>query len=269
MIKKSEVTGFLSFFKFPKPFIYDEKYKTLSNNAKMLYMLLFDRLELSLKNGWHDKEGNVFQYYTNEQLMIDLNCNSNNTIIKIKKELKDAGLMTEVRQGMNLPNRIYLEALNGSVESTFQEVQKVHPGSAKSTFQEVQKVHPGSAKSAFQEVQKVHTIKTENTKTENNNNKLSICKEVISYLNLKAKKNFKVNTASHQKFIKARLKEGYVLEDFKKVVDVMVTKWKGTEYEQYLQPQTLFGNKMDNYLNQPMPKRSTILTSTVDERLGF
>lgn len=254
MIKKSEVTGFLSFFKFPKPFIYDEKYKTLSNNAKMLYMLLFDRLELSLKNGWHDKEGNVFQYYTNEQLMIDLNCNSNNTIIKIKKELKDAGLMTEVRQGMNLPNRIYLDVLNGSVESTFQEVQKVHHGSVENTLSEVQKVH---------------TIKTENTKTENNNNILSICKEVISYLNLKAKKNFKVNTASHQKFIKARLKEGYVLEDFKKVVDIMVAKWKGTDYEQYLQPQTLFGNKMDNYLNQPMPKRSTILTSTVDERLGF
>lgn len=254
MIKKSEVTGFLSFFKFPKPFIYDEKYKTLSNNAKMLYMLLFDRLELSLKNGWHDKEGNVFQYYTNEQLMIDLNCNSNNTIIKIKKELKDAGLMTEVRQGMNLPNRIYLEALNGSVESTFQEVQKVHLG---------------SAKSAFQEVQKVHTIKTENTNTENNNNKLSICKEVISYLNLKAKKNFKVDTASHHKFIKARLKEGYALEDFKKVVDVMVAKWKGTEYEQYLQPQTLFGNKMDNYLNQPMPRKVHSFQSAVDERLGF
>ena len=254
MIKKSEVTGFLAFFKFPKPFIYDEKYKKLSNNAKLLYMLLFDRLELSLKNGWHDKDGNVFQYYTNEQLMIDLNCNSNKTIIKIKKELKDAGLMTEVRQGMNLPNRIYLDALNGSVESTFQEVQKVHLGSVENTLSEVQKVH---------------TIKTENTKTENNNNKLLICKEVISYLNLKAKKNFKVDTASHQKFIKARLKEGYVLEDFKKVVDVMVAKWKGTEYEQYLQPQTLFGNKMDNYLNQPMPKRSTILTSTVDERLGF
>lgn len=254
MIKKSEVTGFLSFFKFPKPFIYDEKYKTLSNNAKMLYMLLFDRLELSLKNGWHDKEGNVFQYYTNEQLMIDLNCNSNKTIIKIKKELKDAGLMTEVRQGMNLPNRIYLDALNGSVESTFQEVQKVHLGSVENTLSEVQKVH---------------TIKTENTKTENKNNKLSICKEVISYLNLKAKKNFKVNTASHQKFIKARLKEGYVLEDFKKVVDIMVAKWEGTEYEQYLQPQTLFGNKMDNYLNQPITRKVHSFQSAVDERLGF
>ena len=254
MIKKSEVTGFLSFFKFPKPFIYDDKYKTLSNNAKMLYMLLFDRLELSLKNGWHDKEGNVFQYYTNEQLMIDLNCNSNKTIIKIKKELKDAGLMKEVRQGMNLPNRIYLDVLNGSVENTLSEVQKVHLGSVENTLSEVQKVH---------------TIKTENTKTENNNNKLLICKEVISYLNLKAKKNFKVDTASHQKFIKARLKEGYVLEDFKKVVDIMVAKWKGTEYEQYLQPQTLFGNKMDNYLNQPMPRKVHSFQSAVDERLGF
>ena len=254
MIKKSEVPGFLSFFKFPKPFIYDEKYKTLSNNAKMLYMLLFDRLELSLKNGWHDKEGNVFQYYTNEQLMIDLNCNSNKTIIKIKKELKDAGLMKEVRQGMNLPNRIYLDVLNGSVENTLSEVQKVHFGSVENTLSEVQKVH---------------TIKTENTKTENNNNKLLICKEVISYLNLKAKKNFKVDTASHQKFIKARLKEGFVLEDFKKVVDIMVAKWKGTEYEQYLQPQTLFGNKMDNYLNQPMPRKVHSFQSAVDERLGF
>lgn len=254
MINKSEVTGFLAFFKFPKPFIYDEKYKVLSNNAKMLYMLLFDRLELSLKNGWHDKEGNVFQYYTNDQLMIDLNCNSNKTIIKIKKELKDAGLMTEVRQGMNLPNRIYLEALNGSVENTFQEVQKVHLGSVENTLSEVQKVH---------------TIKTENTKTENNNNKLLICKEVISYLNLKAKKNFKFDTASHHKFIKARLKEGYTLEDFKKVVDIMSAKWIGTEYEQYLQPQTLFGNKMDNYLNTTMPRRAQLLANSVDERLGF
>ena len=238
MIKKSEVTGFLSFFKFPKPFIYDEKYKTLSNHAKLLYMLLFGRLELSIKNGWHDRDGNVFQYYTNEQLMVDLN-SSEKTIIKFKKELKDVGLLKEVRQGNNLPNRIYISAVDGTVKTTVSELEILQ------------------------------TNKTDNNEIDNNNNKLSICKEVISYLNLKAKKNFKVDTASHQKFIKARIKEGYVLEDFKKVVDIMVAKWKGTEYEQYLQPQTLFGNKMDNYLNQPMPKRSTILTSTVDERLGF
>lgn len=253
MIKKSEVTGFLSFFKFPKPFIYDEKYKSLSNHAKILYMLLFGRLELSIKNGWHDRDGNVFQYYTNEQLMVDLN-SSEKTIIKFKKELKDVGLLKEVRQGNNLPNRIYISAVDGTVNSTVSELEILQSGTVNNTVSELEILQ---------------TNKTDNNEIDNNNNKLSICKEIISYLNLKAKKNFKVNTASHQKFIKARLKEGYVLEDFKKVVDIMVAKWKGTEYEQYLQPQTLFGNKMDNYLNQPMPKRSTILTSTVDERLGF
>ena len=253
MIKKSEVTGFLSFFKFPKPFIYDEKYKSLSNHAKLLYMLLFGRLELSIKNGWHDRDGNVFQYYTNEQLMVDLN-SSEKTIIKFKKELKDVGLLKEVRQGNNLPNRIYISAVDGTVNSTVSELEILQHGTVNNTVSELEILQ---------------TNKTNNNEIDNNNNKLSICKEVISYLNLKAKKNFKVDTASHQKFIKARLKEGYVLEDFKKVVDIMVAKWKGTEYEQYLQPQTLFGNKMDNYLNQPMPKRSTILTSTVDERLGF
>lgn len=253
MIKKSEVTGFLSFFKFPKPFIYDEKYKSLSNHAKLLYMLLFGRLELSIKNGWHDRDGNVFQYYTNEQLMVDLN-SSEKTIIKFKKELKDVGLLKEVRQGNNLPNRIYISAVDGTVNSTVSELEILQSGTVKTTVSELEILQ---------------TNKTDNNEIDNNNNKLLICKEIISYLNLKAKKNFKVDTASHQKFIKARLKEGYVLEDFKKVVDVMVAKWKGTEYEQYLQPQTLFGNKMDNYLNQPMPKRSTILTSTVDERLGF
>ena len=253
MIKKSEVTGFLSFFKFPKPFIYDEKYKTLSNHAKLLYMLLFGRLELSIKNGWHDRDGNVFQYYTNEQLMVDLN-SSEKTIIKFKKELKDVGLLKEVRQGNNLPNRIYISAVDGTVNSTVSELEILQSGTVNNTVSELEILQ---------------TNKTNNNEIDNNNNKLLICKEVISYLNLKAKKKFKVNTASHHKFIKARLKEGYALEDFKKVVDIMVAKWKGTEYEQYLQPQTLFGNKMDNYLNQPMPKRSRILTSTVDERLGF
>ena len=253
MIKKSEVTGFLSFFKFPKPFIYDEKYKSLSNHAKLLYMLLFGRLELSIKNGWHDRDGNVFQYYTNEQLMVDLN-SSEKTIIKFKKELKDVGLLKEVRQGNNLPNRIYISAVDGTVNSTVSELEILQSGTVNNTVSELEILQ---------------TNKTDNNEIDNNNNKLLICKEIISYLNLKAKKNFKVDTASHQKFIKARLKEGYVLEDFKKVVDIMIAKWKGTEYEQYLQPQTLFGNKMDNYLNQPMPKRSTILTSTVDERLGF
>ena len=237
MIKKSEVAGFLAFFKFPKPFIYDEKYKKLSNNAKLMYMLLFGRLELSVKNGWHDRKGNVFQYYTNEQLMIDLN-SSEKTIIKVKKELREVGLLEEVRQGNNLPNRIYISQVDGTVENTVLELEKVQ------------------------------TNKIDINDTDNNNIK-SICQEVITYLNQVTKKNFNKNTASHHKYIKARLKEGYKLKDFKHVVDVMEATWMGTDYERYLQPQTLFGNKFDSYLNRSMPNNVRSFASAVDERLGF
>jgi hypothetical protein len=237
MIKKSEVAGFLAFFKFPKPFIYDEKYKKLSNNAKLMYMLLFGRLELSIKNGWHDRKGDVFQYYTNEQLMIDLN-SSEKTIIKVKKELREVGLLEEVRQGNNLPNRIYISQVDGAVENTVLELEKVQ------------------------------TNKIDINDTDNNNIK-SICQEVITYLNQVTNKNFNKNTASHHKYIKARLKEGYELKDFKHVVNVMAATWMGTDYERYLQPQTLFGNKFDSYLNRSIPKNIRSFASAVDERLGF
>nr|DAR23311.1 MAG TPA: replication initiator protein [Caudoviricetes sp.] len=252
MIKKSEVAGFLAFFKFPKPFIYDEKYKKLSNNAKLMYMLLFGRLELSIKNGWHDRKGNVFQYYTNEQLMIDLN-SSEKTIIKVKKELREVGLLEEVRQGNNLPNRIYISQVDGAVENTVLELEKVQHGAVENTVLELEKVQ---------------TNKIDINDTDNNNIK-SICQEVITYLNQVTKKNFNKNTASHHKYIKARLKEGYELKDFKHVVNVMAATWMGTDYERYLQPQTLFGNKFDSYLNRSIPKNIRSFASAVDERLGF
>ena len=247
---KNEVEKF-QYFQLPK-WLFKEPYKKLSNNAKIMYALLYNRLDLSLESKWHDRNGQVFMYFTTAEFCEELGC-SEKTVTKIKKELVTSGLLREERQGLTKPNRLYI----------------LGPKIIKRESPEPKKIPSRTVENTALDTQEVQTIKTDIRKTDIDNNKLLICKEVISYLNLKAKKNFKVDTASHQKFIKARLKEGYVLEDFKKVVDVMVAKWKGTEYEQYLQPQTLFGNKMDNYLNQPMPKRSTILTSTVDERLGF
>lgn len=247
---KNEVEKF-QYFQLPK-WLFKEPYKKLSNNAKIMYALLYNRLDLSLESKWHDRNGKVFMYFTTAEFCEELGC-SEKTVTKIKKELVISGLLREERQGLTKPNRLYI----------------LGPKIVKQEPLETEKIPSRTVENTALDTQEVQTIKTDIRKTDIDNNKLSIYKEIISYLNLKAKKNFKVNTASHHKFIKARLKEGYALEDFKKVVDIMVAKWKGTEYEQYLQPQTLFGNKMDNYLNQPMPKRSTILTSTVDERLGF
>jgi uncharacterized phage protein (TIGR02220 family) len=50
--------------------------------------------------------------------------------------------------------------------------------------------------------------------------------------------------------INARLKEGYTKDDFIKVISVKATKWQGTKFEDYLTPNTLFGNKFESYLNE-------------------
>ena len=247
---KNEVEKF-QYFQLPK-WLFKEPYKKLSNNAKIMYALLYNRLDLSLESKWHDRNGQVFMYFTTAEFCEELGC-SEKTVTKIKKELVTSGLLREERQGLTKPNRLYI----------------LGPKIIKRESPEPKKIPSRTVENTALDTQEVQTIKTDIRKTDIDNNKLSICKEVISYLNLKAKKNFKVDTASHQKFIKARLKEGYVLEDFKKVVDIMVAKWQGTEYEQYLQPQTLFGNKMDNYLNQPMPRKVHSFQLAVDERLGF
>jgi len=75
--------------------------------------------------------------------------------------------------------------------------------------------------------------------------------EIIKYLNLKTGKNFSFKTKTNQKTIKARWKEGKRFNDFKKVIDIKFSKWATDEkMMDFLRPETLFGPKMDSYLNE-------------------
>lgn len=77
-----------------------------------------------------------------------------------------------------------------------------------------------------------------------------IYSRIIEYLNSKTGKSYKSTTRKTQSLIKARIDEGFNEEEFFKVIDNKVSEWKGTEYEKYLRPETLFGNKFEGYLNQ-------------------
>lgn len=79
---------------------------------------------------------------------------------------------------------------------------------------------------------------------------VSEVEQVISYLNSASGKSFSYKSKNSYSFINARLKEGYKIEDFKRVIDIKCHKWINTEFEAYLRPQTLFSNKMDGYLNE-------------------
>lgn len=82
--------------------------------------------------------------------------------------------------------------------------------------------------------------------------------DVINYLNERTGKQYKSTTKKNQTVIRARIDEGFNLDDFKKVIDNKVTEWKGTDMEKYLRPETLFGTKFEGYLNQQQ-------SNTVDE----
>lgn len=103
-------------------------------------------------------------------------------------------------------------------------------------------------------------LKENNTLINNKNNNIkekeNIIKEkeniieIINYLNSKTHKQYRHTTSKTQTLIKARFKEGFNIDDFKKVIDIKTNQWMGTEWEQYLRPETLFGTKFENYLNQ-------------------
>ena len=134
-----------AFYQMPQ-WLYEPPYNVLSDKAKQIYMFLFDRRTLSIQNKWFDEKGDVYVYYTNEQLMEKLNC-SKPTIISAKKELADMGLLREFRQGVNKPNRLYIS------------------GSKKTLLQEVKNIDHGSKKTLLQEVKNIDTIKTDNINT--------------------------------------------------------------------------------------------------------
>lgn len=123
------------FYQFPQ-WLLEEPYNKLSHRAMLMYMLLWDRRGLSEKNGWYDEYGKVYVYFTNEQFMEVLKC-SKQTVVTTKEELHEIGLLREFRQGINKPNRLYI---NGSLKFRPQEVKKLDEGSLKFRPQEVQKL---------------------------------------------------------------------------------------------------------------------------------
>ena len=100
-----------SFYRIPKQMIIDDRFKALSNDAKILYGLMLDRMSLSARNGWFDAEKRVYIYYSMEEVMEHLNC-SKNKALKSLSELDTEtgiGLIERVKQGQGKPALIYVK----------------------------------------------------------------------------------------------------------------------------------------------------------------
>lgn len=83
-------------------------------------------------------------------------------------------------------------------------------------------------------------------------------KEIIGHLNARLGTHYKPTTHATRKLLKARLNEGFTVEEIKTVIDKKATEWLGNaSMAQYLRPETLFGNKFESYLNaKVMPQNN-------------
>ena len=109
-----------SFYRIPKALFQEQRFQNLSTDAKTLYGILLDRMSLSVKNGWLDKQNRVFIIFTIEDVKRALCC-ADNKATKLLRELEKFGLIERKRRGLGKPSLVYVK--NFSAESSKESVK--------------------------------------------------------------------------------------------------------------------------------------------------
>ena len=91
----------------PRWLFSDPQYNGLSLESKVAYTFLLNRFQLSRRNGWVNRHGEVYVIYTREELAREMQI-SYRKAIHCFRELAQKHLLWEQRQGRGLPNRIFL-----------------------------------------------------------------------------------------------------------------------------------------------------------------
>ena len=91
----------------PRWLFSDPQYSGLSLESKVAYTFLLNRFQLSRRNGWVNRHGEVYVIYTREDLAREMQV-SYRKAISCFKELAQKRLLWEQRQGRGMPNRIFL-----------------------------------------------------------------------------------------------------------------------------------------------------------------
>jgi hypothetical protein len=102
---KEEIT--LRFYQTPKALFKNPKYRGLSLGPKLMYSILRDRLELSIKNNWKDEKDYIYLIFSIEELSKLLEINKE-TVTTYKRKLVKYKLIIDNRLGQGKSNRIYV-----------------------------------------------------------------------------------------------------------------------------------------------------------------
>ena len=143
-----------SFYRIPKALFQEQRFQDLSTDAKTLYGILLDRMSLSVKNEWFDKQGRVFIIFTIEDVKRALCC-ADNKATKLLRELENFGLIERKRRGLGKPSLVYVKNFSSDLSNERVQNRENHES--------------GSPKNACQDPLKSRCNKNKKSKTERNN----------------------------------------------------------------------------------------------------
>ena len=112
LMKQSDIVRFYH-LQFPRWLVEDRRYMPLGIEAKFVYMLLFNRFQLSKHNGWVNGAGEVYVIYTRRELAEKLGVNEKR-VSAAMNELREYRLIWEKRCGRGFANQIYLASVEVS-----------------------------------------------------------------------------------------------------------------------------------------------------------
>lgn len=162
-----------SFFRIPKLLFTDPIFSKLSSDAKVLYGILLDRMNLSMKNNWIDEENKVYIIFTIEEIAETMCC-ATQKATKILQELDDKkgiGLVEKKRLGLGKPNILYvknfiIQEVKDKKEKTYTREEIINQELLKSQFKNDENHNSGNVNFTKQELCKSQCNKTNLNKTE-------------------------------------------------------------------------------------------------------
>ena len=167
-------------------------------------------------------------------------------LINAIKRLMDLGLIQKEHRNRNdggQTSNLYTLTLDGAVNTINSPSQHSVPPLSMECTPPVNGVYP---------INHQDNTPTEPSNKSSYNLYVEQCTEqIINRLNSKLGTRYKSNNKDTIRHIKARLKEGFTLDDFYTVIDKKVLLWgKDIKMQAYLRPETLFGTKFESYLNE-------------------
>lgn len=223
------------------------------------YVIFYLKLALrSLKD-----DGRLIRYVGETLIPYDVKAlakltnTSPDTVAVSMKTFLEIGLVSRLESGEIYLNQI--EEMVGSETDTAKRVRKhrakkdLEKGGNKQLLQSnIEVTKCNTEKEIEKELELEKEIKIDkDTMSSSGERDRTPYKEIIDYLNLKADKSYRHSTKKTKDLIKARVNDGFELDDFKKVIDNKCSDWlKAPKWNKFLRPETLFGNKFESYLNE-------------------